>query len=123
MAPPSALSESVYSYGTLVLRLQKEIDSYHSGGSRVRASCVWLRGRDFLSELTHSSMEYFSVGSLSHFRILLLPIGSISRTTFEQWAAEIRTLETLRLSDIPPGTKDEKGEHTPRRVRNPPPLF
>lgn len=58
-------------------------------------------------------MEYFSVGSLSHFRILLLPIGSISRTTFEQWAAEIRTLETLRLSDIPPGTKDEKGENTP----------
>jgi len=58
-------------------------------------------------------MEYNAFGSLSHFRILLLPVGSISRTTFEQWAAEIRTLESLRLSDIPPGTKDEKGEHAP----------
>jgi trafficking protein particle complex subunit 9 len=56
-------------------------------------------------------MEYYSFASLSHFRILLLPIGSISRTTFDQWATEIRTLETLRLSDIPPGTKDEKGVH------------
>lgn len=64
-------------------------------------------------------MEYFSVGSLSHFRILLLPIGSISRTTFEQWAAEIRTLETLRLSDIPPGTKDDKGKHAPPRPYTP----
>ena len=75
-----------------------------------------LRGRDFpfaFLEFTHSSMENFSFGSLSHFRILLLPIGSISRATFNQWAAEIRTFETLRLSDIPPGTKDEKGEHTP----------
>lgn len=58
-------------------------------------------------------MEYTAFGSLSHFRILLLPVGNISRTTFEQWATEIRTLETLRLSDIPPGTKDEKGEYTP----------
>jgi trafficking protein particle complex subunit 9 len=56
-------------------------------------------------------MEHYSFASLAHFRILLLPIGSISRTTFEQWAAEIRTLETLRLSDIPPGTKDDKGGH------------
>lgn len=56
-------------------------------------------------------MEYNAFASLSHFRILLVPVGSISRATFDQWAAEIRTLENLRLSDIPPGTKDEKGEH------------
>jgi hypothetical protein len=57
-------------------------------------------------------MEQNTFASLAHFRILLLPVGSISRTTFDQWAAEIRTLESLRLSDIPPGTRDEKGEHT-----------
>jgi hypothetical protein len=57
-------------------------------------------------------MEYNAFASLAHFRILLLPVGSISRKTFDQWAAEIRSLENLRLSDIPPGTKDEKGKHT-----------
>ncbi|KAI9466349.1 TRAPP II complex [Lactarius psammicola] len=58
-------------------------------------------------------MEYNAFASLSHFRILLVPVGSISRATFDQWATEIRTLENLRLSDIPPGTKDEKGISTP----------
>lgn len=56
-------------------------------------------------------MEYNAFASLAHFRILLLPVGAISRATYDRWAAEIRTLENLRLSDIPPGTKDEKGEH------------
>jgi hypothetical protein len=58
-------------------------------------------------------MEYNAFASLSHFRILLVPVGSISRATFDQWAAEIRTLENLRLSDIPPGTKDEKARFMP----------
>jgi hypothetical protein len=57
-------------------------------------------------------MEYNAFASLAHFRILLVPVGSISKKTFDQWAVEIRTLENLRLSDIPPGTKDEKGKHT-----------
>ncbi|KAH9180692.1 TRAPP II complex [Lactarius sanguifluus] len=58
-------------------------------------------------------MEYNAFASLSHFRILLVPVGSISRATFDQWAAEIRTLENLRLSDIPPGTRDEKARFMP----------
>jgi trafficking protein particle complex subunit 9 len=61
-------------------------------------------------------MDYNAFASLAHFRILLLPVGAISRSTFDQWAAEIRTLEYLRLSDIPPGTKDDKGEHLPLPV-------
>lgn len=58
-------------------------------------------------------MEYNAFASLAHFRILLVPVGSISKKTFDQWAAEIRTLENLRLSDIPPGTKDEKARFMP----------
>jgi hypothetical protein len=54
-------------------------------------------------------MDNYAAGALGHVRILLVPIGSISKRTFDQWASEIRTIETLRLSDIPPGTKDEKG--------------
>jgi trafficking protein particle complex subunit 9 len=65
-------------------------------------------------------MEYNAFASLAHFRILLVPVGSISKKTFEQWAAEIHTLENLRLSDIPPGTKDEKGKHTLFPLRTPP---
>lgn len=64
-------------------------------------------------------MEYNAFASLAHFRILLLPVGSISRKTFDQWASEIRTLENLRLSDIPPGTKDEKGKRTLRPPAHP----
>ena len=64
-------------------------------------------------------MEYNAFASLAHFRILLLPVGSISRKTFDQWASEIRTLENLRLSDIPPGTKDEKGKRTLRPPARP----
>ncbi|KAI0062282.1 hypothetical protein BV25DRAFT_1945461 [Artomyces pyxidatus] len=58
-------------------------------------------------------MEYHAFASLAHFRILLVPVGSISRSTFDNWASEIRTLETIRLSDIPPGTKDEKARFMP----------
>ncbi|KAI0273777.1 TRAPP II complex [Gloeopeniophorella convolvens] len=58
-------------------------------------------------------MEYPAFASLAHFRILLVPVGSISRTTFDQWAADIRTLENIRLSDIPPGTKDDKARFMP----------
>ncbi|KAI9507373.1 transport protein Trs120 or TRAPPC9 TRAPP II complex subunit-domain-containing protein [Russula earlei] len=58
-------------------------------------------------------MEFSAFASLAHFRILLLPVGSIPRTTFDQWAAVIRTLDSLRLSDIPPGTKDEKARFMP----------
>lgn len=54
-------------------------------------------------------MDSYAVAALAHVRILLVPIGSISKRTFDQWAAEIRTIDTLRLSDIPPGTKDDKG--------------
>ncbi|KAI0054107.1 hypothetical protein FA95DRAFT_1591856 [Auriscalpium vulgare] len=58
-------------------------------------------------------MEYHAFASLAHFRILLVPVGPISRATFDQWVAEIRTLENIRLSDIPPGTKDDKARFMP----------
>ncbi|KAI0031712.1 TRAPP II complex [Vararia minispora EC-137] len=58
-------------------------------------------------------MDDYAVCALAHVRILLVPIGSISKRTFDQWAAEIRTIEALRLSDIPPGTRDEKARFMP----------
>lgn len=54
-------------------------------------------------------MDFFPFASLAHLRVLLLPVGNISRATYDKWATEIRTFENMRLSDIPPGTKDDKG--------------
>ncbi|KZV62838.1 hypothetical protein PENSPDRAFT_641660 [Peniophora sp. CONT] len=58
-------------------------------------------------------MDSYAVAALAHVRVLLVPIGSISKRTFDQWAAEIRTIDAIRLSDIPPGTKDEKARFMP----------
>ncbi|THH16357.1 hypothetical protein EW146_g4275 [Bondarzewia mesenterica] len=58
-------------------------------------------------------MDHHAFASLAHVRVLLLPVGSISRTTFDKWASEIRTFENMRLSDVPPGTRDEKARFMP----------
>jgi hypothetical protein len=78
------------------------------------AGCFHWRifiARTHSSQQRYKPMEHNAFASFAHFRVLLLPVGAISRATFDRWAAEIRTLENLRLSDIPPGTRDEKGEH------------
>jgi len=53
--------------------------------------------------------------SLAHVQILLLPVGQIPRETFDVYAAEIRTFESIRLGDIPGDAKDERGalDHDP----------
>lgn len=58
-------------------------------------------------------METHAFASLAHIRILLLPVGLISRTAFETYAAELRSFTTLRLADIPAETKDGKGTGAP----------
>jgi hypothetical protein len=112
-----ALSETAYNTGKSIVWLQarRVAVQYHIEVEQdvkyvtllllLPTSCERL-------SLARPPMEYNAFASLAHFRILLVPVGSISRKTFDQWAAEIRTLENLRLSDIPPGTKDEKGKHT-----------
>ena len=54
-------------------------------------------------------MNAHAFAALAHIRILVLPVGPIPRTTFEKHAAEIRTFDSIRLSDIPTGVKDERG--------------
>jgi len=50
--------------------------------------------------------------ALAHIQILVLPVGPIPRATFEKYAAEIRTFDSIRLGDIPSGMKDERGMPT-----------
>ena len=59
-------------------------------------------------------MDLLDFGSLAHIRILLLPVGSIKRAAFDQWAKEIRTFENIRLGDIPADHREEKGEFSTR---------
>ncbi|TFK76416.1 hypothetical protein BDN72DRAFT_808930 [Pluteus cervinus] len=55
-------------------------------------------------------MDTHSFASLAHVRVLLVPVGSISRSAFETYAAEIRTFDSIRLGDIPADGKDNKGK-------------
>ena len=54
-------------------------------------------------------METDGLGSLAHIRIPLIPVGLVPKSTFELYAAELRSFTTLRLADIPTDTKDGKG--------------
>jgi trafficking protein particle complex subunit 9 len=54
-------------------------------------------------------MDPLEFGSLARIRILLLPVGAIKRSAFEQWAAEIKTFQSIRLGDIPADMRDDKG--------------
>ncbi|KIJ69369.1 hypothetical protein HYDPIDRAFT_24212 [Hydnomerulius pinastri MD-312] len=58
-------------------------------------------------------MSSYAFASLAHVRILLLPVGPIPRATFEAYAAEIRTFDSIRLGDIPGDAKDERARFMP----------
>jgi hypothetical protein len=54
-------------------------------------------------------MDSHAFASLAHIRVLLIPVGSIPRSTFETCAAEIRTFHDIRLGDIPTDSKGDRG--------------
>ncbi|KAH8106969.1 TRAPP II complex [Cristinia sonorae] len=58
-------------------------------------------------------MDPLAFASLAHVRILLLPVGSIKRPSFEKWASEIRSFDTIRLGDIPADPSEEKARFMP----------
>ncbi|KAG6909694.1 hypothetical protein DXG01_015895 [Tephrocybe rancida] len=58
-------------------------------------------------------MDTHTFASLAHVRILLIPVGTISQSSFEKYAAEIRSFESVRLGDIPADQKDERARFMP----------
>lgn len=54
-------------------------------------------------------METHAFASLAHVRILLVPVGLIPQASFDSYAEEIRSYETLKLAEIPSETKDGRG--------------
>ena len=59
--------------------------------------------------LTTATMDQDVFASLARICILLLPVGSISKSDFERWAEEINHLNEIRLSDIPSDPREERG--------------
>ncbi|KAF8212193.1 TRAPP II complex [Mycena galopus ATCC 62051] len=58
-------------------------------------------------------MDTHSFASLAQVRILLVPVGTISQSTFNKYAAELRTFDAIRLGDIPADNKDERARFMP----------
>lgn len=58
-------------------------------------------------------MDHHAFAALAQVRILLLPVGHITKSEFDTYAAEIRSFENIRLGDIPDDPRDERGASTP----------
>ena len=58
-------------------------------------------------------MDTHTFASLAQLRILIVPVGTIPQSTFDKYAAELRTFDAIRLGDIPADNKDEKGIQAP----------
>lgn len=74
---------------------------------RIRATFLAFAYWEFTALV--SMMDTHAFASLAHVRILLMPVGVIPQSTFEKYASEIRTFESIRLGDIPADQKDERG--------------
>ncbi|KAF6765224.1 TRAPP II complex [Ephemerocybe angulata] len=53
-------------------------------------------------------MDTHTFASLAQVQILLHPVGATPQAAFEKYASEIRSIESIRLADIPADHKDEK---------------
>lgn len=53
-------------------------------------------------------MDGTPFASLAQIRILLLPVGSIRRSVFDKYAGLVRTLEHIRLGDVPPDQREDR---------------
>ncbi|KZT58996.1 hypothetical protein CALCODRAFT_219199 [Calocera cornea HHB12733] len=58
-------------------------------------------------------METPPFASLAQLKILIVPIGRIRPSTFEHWAALIRSFPSIRLADIPPDPRDDRARFLP----------
>ncbi|KAF7338264.1 hypothetical protein MVEN_02051700 [Mycena venus] len=58
-------------------------------------------------------MDTHAFASLAQVRILLVPVGTISQSTFNKYAQELRTFDAIRLGDIPADNKDERARFMP----------
>ncbi|KAJ7774579.1 TRAPP II complex [Mycena maculata] len=58
-------------------------------------------------------MDTHAFASLAQVRVLLVPVGTVPQSSFDKYAAELRTFDAIRLGDIPADNKDEKARFMP----------
>ncbi|KAH9856984.1 TRAPP II complex [Lenzites betulinus] len=58
-------------------------------------------------------MDPFTYASLAQIRVLLLPVGSIRRSSYDKWAQDIRSIDNVQLADITTDVKDERSRFMP----------
>lgn len=54
-------------------------------------------------------METNAFASLAQINIIIIPVGSISKPTFDKWTAAIRSFESVSQVDIPPARQEDAG--------------
>ena len=54
-------------------------------------------------------MEFPPFASLGIIQILIVPVGNVKKRTFDKWASLIRSFDIVRLGDIPPDSRDDRG--------------
>ena len=58
---------------------------------------------------TPGLMDHLAFASLAQIKILLVPVGSVTKSLFDKRAAEIRSFDNIPLGDITVGDKDQRG--------------
>jgi hypothetical protein len=53
-------------------------------------------------------MDGSHFASLAQIRVLLLPVGAIRRSVFEKYSGLVRSIEQIRLGDIPPDPREDR---------------
>lgn len=53
-------------------------------------------------------MDGTPFASLAQIRILLVPVGTIRKSVFERYSGLVKTIEHLRLGDIPPDSREDR---------------
>lgn len=58
-------------------------------------------------------MDGTPFASLAQIRILLVPVGTIRKSVFEKYSGLVKTIEHLRLGDIPPDSREDRSAFLP----------
>ena len=53
-------------------------------------------------------MDGTNFASLAQIRVLLIPVGTIRRSVFEKYFGLVRSIEQIRLGDIPPDPREDR---------------
>ncbi|KAG8836757.1 hypothetical protein FRC18_010798 [Serendipita sp. 400] len=63
-------------------------------------------------------MESNAFSTLARLKIMVIPVGSISKAAYEEWNALLRAFESIPLVDVPPVRNDDRTRFMPPAASN-----